>query len=379
MVKVLVVIDSLVPAGAERSLVQTAPLLRDRDVDLEVVTIHDRPGLQQVLIDEGIRVDALDGSGRLAWARGLSSHIDRFRPDLVHTTLFEAGLAGRLAGRRHRVPVLSTYASEPYGPERFDNPGRPTSKVRAAQATEILSLRLARRVHAVSDPVAESVATRLRYPRDRIDVVTRGRDPEWIGRRSDERRRTARAMLGVVDDQLLALTVARNEYIKGLDTLIDAAPSILASAPSTVFLIAGRPTPITEELQARARDRGLGDRLRFLGERSDVPDLLAAADVFVLPTRNEGFPGAVVEAMAMEVPVLATDIPTVRVVVDDATAVLVPVDDPAALANGFEDAVHGSRRRDRVKCARTTFEQRLTLAPVADAMAAMYRTCAGMQ
>ncbi len=371
--RILVVIDSLVPAGAERSLVQTAPLLVDRNVDLRIAMLHDRPGLQDELIENGIEVDSLGAGGRLGWLKSLSELIDEVRPDLVHTTLFEAGLVGRLAARRRGVPVITTMASEPYGSALLDNPAVSRAKLRMAQAAEIATLRLAVRVHAVSEPVASTTAARLRYPRDRIDVVPRGRDPQWLGRRTDVRRRQARKSLGVEDSQTVSLTVARHAFSKGIDVLVDAAPSILASMPGTVFLLAGRRTAHTAEIEDRIAALGLEQSFRLLGERSDIPELLTAADLFVLPTRREGFPGAIVEAMAMEVPVLASGIPEVRSVVDESTAVLVPVDDVGALASGAVEAVSGAGRNGRVENARREFEQSLTLGPVADAMVALYR------
>ena len=371
-IDVLVVIDSLVPAGAERSMVQMAPLLIERGVSLGFALLHDRPGLQDELIDQGIDVTVLGGSGRGHWTSGLSALIGHRAPDLVHTVLFEAGLTGRLAARRRGVPSVSTIASEPYSPAHLDNPNLRRWKVRAAQVSEAASLRLTSRVHAVSEPVARAVASRLRYPSDRIDVVPRGRDPEWLGRRSPERGSAARAGLGLEADDLVALTVARHEYVKGLDVLIDAVPLILAEEPKAVFLLAGRQTKTTAELEERARRLGVADRIHFLGERNDIPELLAAADAFLLPTRREGFPGAIVEAMAMEVPVVASDIPEVRAVVDESTAILVPLDDPGALAAGFRQAVIGDATAERLAAARQRFEDRLTLEPVADAMVELY-------
>lgn len=370
--EVLVVIDSLVPAGAERSMVQMAPLLVERGVALRFATIHDRRGLQDELTAQSIEVTTLGGTNRMESVRNLSALIHHDRPDLVHTVLFEAGLAGRLAARMRSVPSVSTIASEPYSPAHLNDPRLKRWKVRAAQASEIASLRLARRVHAVSEPVARAVAERLRYPASRIDVVPRGRDPAWLGRRTPERTREARATLGLQDGAILALTVARHEYIKGLDVLIDAVPGIVSEYPNVVFLLAGRPTAITAELAERARRLGVSDRVKVLGERNDIPELLAAADVFLLPTRREGFPGAVVEAMALQVPVVASDIPEVRAVVDESTAILIPPDAPEALARGFREALVGPSTPERVARARLRFEDYLTLDPVVEAMVDFY-------
>ena len=106
-----------------------------------------------------------------------------------------------------------------------------------------------------------------------------------------------------------------------------------AHIPQARLIVAGREGNQTATLQALVGELGLGEAVSFLGARSDVADLLCAADVFVFPTRREGFPGAVLEAMALEAPIVATSIPTVSEAVRPGEhALLVPVDDAESLA-----------------------------------------------
>ncbi len=112
---VVYVIDSLVPGGAESSLAAMAPGLVSRGVSLDVVALTSRPGLQDALRDAGATVTELDGSRRTWWRQVRALVRDR-RPSLVHTTLFEADLAGRLGARLAGTPVVSTLANEGYGP-----------------------------------------------------------------------------------------------------------------------------------------------------------------------------------------------------------------------------------------------------------------------
>jgi glycosyltransferase involved in cell wall biosynthesis len=124
------------------------------------------------------------------------------------------------------------------------------------------------------------------------------------------------------------LTVARLESQKDHATLIEAVPRV----PDARFVLVGEGGE-RRALESRARALGVSDRVRFLGLRGDIADLLAISDVFVLPSLYEGLPLSILEAMAAGKPVVASSIPGIdEVVVDGETGLLVPPRDPAALA-----------------------------------------------
>jgi glycosyltransferase involved in cell wall biosynthesis len=294
----------------------------------------------------------------------------------VHTTLFESDIAGRLAAAAARVPVVSSMVNVGYGREQRQDPGIRAWRLLASQGADIATARLVRRFHAVSREVADVMARRLLVPRARMDVVPRGRDPRMLGIRTPERAATARAALGVGPEDRLLLAVARQEYQKGLDVLLRALPLVRSDIPQARLIVAGREGNQTPALQALVAEVGLGDCVTFLGARSDVADLLCAADVFVFPTRREGFPGAVLEAMAMEAPIVATSIPTVsEAVVAGQHALLVPVDDAEALAAATLAALRSPEAaRQRAQAARTRFYDNFTIERAADGMVALYET-----
>jgi glycosyltransferase involved in cell wall biosynthesis len=154
----------------------------------------------------------------------------------------------------------------------------------------------------------------------------------------------------------IVLTIARLDAQKGIAHLLDAA----AAVPHASFAIAGD-GPDRAALEARAATLGIGDRVRFLGHRRDVPALLASADLFVLPSLYEGLPLAVLEAMTAGVPVVATAIGgTDEVVRDGETGTLVPPADPAALAAAINRTL-----ADRDRAARLAAAARSTVAAVA--------------
>jgi glycosyltransferase involved in cell wall biosynthesis len=373
--RVLQLIDSLAPAGAEQSLVALAPHLRSRGVDVHVCCLTQQDDLRGVLDAAGIPVHGplVSTGSRRESVRQVGRLLEQLRPDLVHTTLFESDLAGRLAARRSKIPSVSTWANTAYGRTEIRRGGNHWAKVRAAQAADMASARFAARFHAVTPHVAEVMSRRLIISRSKVDVVFRGRDPDVLGRRSDERRSRVRRSLGIGDAAPVALAVARQEPQKGLDVLVRAVPAIRASLPDAVVLVAGREGRSTEQLQVLQAALPEPAAVRFLGARDDVPDLLCAADVFVLPSRWEGAAGSVIEAMAMECPIVASDLETLRGTVDASTATLVTMEDPAALSTGILAAITDPQRaRQRSVRARREFENTFTIGSSAARMLAFY-------
>jgi glycosyltransferase involved in cell wall biosynthesis len=338
--RVLYLIDSLALGGAERSLVDMAPRLVSAGVRLEVAVLHDRPGLKPELDYHGVRVHVVPGKSRSAWLWNVVELLRVRRPDLVHTTLFESDIVGRTAAAVARVPVVSTLANTPYGPDHAAEAGVSTVRLRGAQTADIITAKLVRRFHAVSQSTADACIARLRIPPDKIEVIPRGRDLQRLGARTAQRRLETRSTLGISGGTRVLLAVARQEPQKGLDVLLRALPRVLVANPDTVLLIAGRKGRASRELSGLASRISTPDAVRLLGSRDDVPDLLCAADVFVLPSRREGLPGSVLEAMALGVPIVASDLPTVREAVPgDDYAYLVPPDDPGQLADALGSVI----------------------------------------
>jgi len=377
--RLLYIIDSLVPAGAERSLLELSPELQRLGVGLHVAHLLDRPGLQAELAGTGAEVICLAGPGgrRGALAR-VRRCIRQVRPQLVHTTLFEADVAGRVGAALERVPVVSSVVSDLYGPAHTGNPELVGWKVRATQVVNATTIRLTRRVHAVSDTAAMAVRSRLRYPAARIDVIHRGRDPAVLGRRTGDRRNRARAALGVGVDDPVVLAVARHERAKGLDVLVDAAGDLTRGRPGLTVLVAGRSGRATADLHRSIAAGGLGESVRLLGERADVAELMCAADAVAVPSRSEGFPGVVVEALALEAPLVVSDIAQVREAAIGGSAIFVSPGSSSALAAGLSAVLADpASARMRARLGRTHFEQALTTARIGTEMLAFYHRALG--
>ncbi|HZA85174.1 MAG TPA: glycosyltransferase [Actinomycetes bacterium] len=374
-VRILYLIDSLGPGGAERSLAAMAPAYASRGVELEVGYLVDRPGVHADLEAAGARLFRLDGpGGRAGWAWRAERLIAARRPDLVHTTLFEADIAGRIGAGLARVPVVSSLVNVAYGADHARSPGVRRWKVRGAHLVDAATARRVVRFHANTRYVADVMARRLRVPRDRLEVIPRGRDPARLGRRNPERRARVRAGLGVAQETPLLVAVARQEHQKGLDALLEALPGVAREVDGVRLVVAGRDGNQTPLLRAAVRSLGLNGSVAFVGPRDDVPDLLCAADAVVIPSRWEGLSNVLIEAMALEAPVVASDLPTLEgAATDGDTAILVPPADPARLAAAvvatLADPAAAQRRAER---ARERFLERFTVDRVADQMVGFY-------
>lgn len=371
--RVLFLIDSLVPGGAEQSTVALLPFLVERGIRPEVAILHDRPGLQDVVRSHGIPLHDLSGAGgRVAWIKRTRALLEAEAFDIVHTTLFEADIVGRIAARTAGVPVVSTLATARYGPDHLDDPNLRRLKVRAGQAMDMLTARATRRLHAVSEQVADATSERLRYPRGRIDVVSRGRSVDLAERRGAGERVSTRCSLDL-GNRPTVIVVARQDRVKGIDRVVAAMPRVVLEVSDAVLIVAGREGNQTTELEQMVDQLGLSESVRFLRGRDDVGSLLHAADVFVLGSRREGHPGSLLEAMAVGVPTVVHDMPQTREVVDARHSVLVD----AAKADGLSAAIVSvlsdrDQAHERATTARQLFLDRFTLDRVADDMVAFY-------
>ncbi|MFI5054166.1 MAG: glycosyltransferase, partial [Acidimicrobiia bacterium] len=183
------------------------------------------------------------------------------------------------------------------------------------------------------------------------------------------RRRAVRAELGVDDDTMLIGTVGRLVAEKGYPELLDAVASLASDRYALVVVgdtDPDKPDALATAVITRAREQGV----RFLGHRDDVDALYSAMDVFVLASHREGFPRAAMEAAAMGLPIVATDVRGCRQVVEDGrNGLLVPVRDPAALTRAILRLGDDPERRARmatesITMARERFDERQVVAKV---------------
>lgn len=264
--------------------------------------------------------------------RKLIALFREFRPDVVATHMSKAGALGRVAARLTGVPVVvHTYHGK--GFDVF----RPGWRRSSALWTERVLARLATGNIVVSAKQQEEFLRLRVAPRHRLRVIRYGLDLDPFLAAS----RTVgplRRELGFGDDIVLVGVVARVVAIKGHDVFLRAAARMREACANVRFLVVGD-GPFRPSCETLTQDLGLNGSVRFLGWRRDIPDVLSALDLVVLPTVMdfEGTPVALIEALAAGRAVVATDVGGVAEVVRPGhTGLLVPPNDAAALADAMQ-------------------------------------------
>ncbi len=329
--RLLLVITTLDVGGAEKCCVTLATGLDRERWHVEVCSVIRAGSMAGPLRDAGIPVHSLDAS-RLWHAPTatlrLARIIRRVRPDVVHTFLFHANMLGRLAAQlagRPRV-VASIRVAE----RRF----------RHHLILENLTCRLSDCVACVSRDVARFVRRRCHEPAGRLVVIPNGVDVGPVAESTH-----ARSTLGLRADSRVAIYVGRLDQQKGVDVLLRAVAEVRRHMPELTVLLVGA-GPQQRALEQLAGELGVSSHVKFLGWRSDATELIRAADFLVLPSRWEGMPNVVLEAMAAGRPVIATRTEgTAELVRHRETGLLVPIDEPSALAAAIIELADPERRK----------------------------------
>ncbi len=350
-----------------------APAFRQLGIELHVAFLRDRWDVADRLVAGGAHLHPVGvAGGRVRQLLRLVRLIRRLDPDVVHTTLWEADVIGRTAAAVTRRPSVTTFTGSTHANQT--RRALPISKVRAAHFLDALTARWASHFQAVSVQVADDMSRILRIDRSRITVIPRARQRDVLGEPSVERRTRVRRRLGISNTRPVVLAVARHEYVKGVDVLVDSAAALNRALPDVLVLVAGRDGRDSSSLRRTCAEKSLDDVVWMLGTRSDVADLIVAADVVAVPSRSEGLPGVVLEAMALERPVVASNLPAVTEAIGVHACALVPVGDSDALAAALLDCLRRRHDTERVTAARARFDLHFAPVPIVQRLLAMYES-----
>jgi glycosyltransferase involved in cell wall biosynthesis len=361
--RIVYVLTSLGMGGAERQALGQAERMAERGHTVALLVLRPRlaeewpTGMRVICL--GIRKTPFSVLKGLAQGRNF---LLEFQPELLHSHSFHANIAARLL--KVLVPktkVLSSVHNVYEGG---------WMRMQAYRLTDGLS----RRTTTVCEAAARRFVRLKAFPQDKCVVVANGIETaEFV---PDQRRRARiREQMGVAGE-FVWMTAGRVVQAKDYPNLLRAFARVLAIHPDAQLWVAGASTAAeAERLQMMSAIRGLGDAVRWLGLRRDLPALLDAADGFVLASAWEGMPLAVGEAMAMEKPVVATDAGGTRELLGDA-GVIVPSRAPDALADAMLEMMHrtpgaqhalGRAERQRI-CLKFNMETKT------DEWEALYRT-----
>ena len=288
--------------------------------------------------------------------------IDRFSPDIVHThgstDTWIAGIAARLAPQR---PILI----------RTRHKATPIS---TGWLSRFLYEKLADRIITTGETIRNAMHIQNGFDQTRIFSIPTGVD--LLKLQNGSRNSHLRKELSLPADAILVGMVGFLRFEKGVLYFVDAAKHLLQSVKNCWFCIAGD-GPIKEKVRARIRELGLENRVHLLGYREDVPQILAALDVLVLPTTgSEGISQVLLQALGLEKPVVATDTGgTKEVVLHGYTGLLVPPADALALAQSIEQGIKDTYTSKQMGInGRRLIEKSYSLDHMIEATERLYRT-----
>jgi len=320
--RVAQLISSDGPGGAERVVVHVATALQSSGVETVVFVPKDGEGwLEKQLAGSGVAVEHFNIERPLSpsSARRLGEAFRRHRIAVAHSHEFAMGVYGAWASWLVGIPHVVTMHGGRYYAERL----RRRLALRAAAAVSAQMV-------AVSTSCLCEISRALGIRRSRIRMIPNG------VRFVPPQRVTLRNELGLSSADRLVVALGNLYPVKGHAHLIDALALLADRYPRLHVAIGGR-GDLADSLMARAHAHGIEDRVHLLGLRSDVEAVLAAADIFALPSLSEALPLALLEAMFARCPIVASDVGDVSTVLDHGSAgVLVRPGDAESLAAAID-------------------------------------------
>jgi glycosyltransferase involved in cell wall biosynthesis len=368
-IRVTHLVTDLGRGGAEVFL-QRLVSLPQADIQHRVISLTTEGELGPEIRAAGVDVAALSLKGSLGAPFALTRLVGMLRddkPDVLMTWLYHADFLGTVATALGSGPQLvwnircADMDLSKYG--------------YVSRALPHVLARMSRRPAAVvaNSEAGRQIHERYGYGPRRWEILPNGFDMQTLRPDATQRAKT-RAALGIDRAAPVVGLFARFDPMKDHATFLAAAEIVAKARPETLFLLAGRGT------DSAAFDHLVGDRpdlrarLILLGERRDMPELMAATDIAVCSSLTEGFPNTIGEAMASGVPCVSTDVGDAALLIGD-TGGLVPKADPAALAHKLEEFLDIAPEAHAVlgAAARRRIEERFSLNAIAARYAALFR------
>ncbi len=295
MATLLHVIDTTGPGGAETVFIELADRLRARGHN-SIVTIRGEGWVADTLRKKGLDPIVIDckGSFNLKFLYQLHRLVKQHNVDLVQSHLLGSNVYCGLLGLLTRVPVVGTFHGvvDVAPDERF-----------TGLKLGVMNHGLSRFV-SVCQGLADAIAERGLLNLEKTEVIYNGVDIPRYAKAEDQ---NLRAQLGLPEDALLAGCLGNIRPAKAYDVLIKALPAVLQRFPNFHVAVAGHAKgPLQQELEDLAVSLGVREHIHFLGFCNDSAAHLASIDAFLLPSRSEGFPVSLIEALSANLPIIAT-------------------------------------------------------------------------
>lgn len=356
-IKICYLITGLNTGGAEMMLYRLLKQLDKTRYSIIVVSIIPLGKIADKIKKLGIDVISMDMTSKLDVSAifRLVRFLKDYKPTILHSYLFHANLLGRIAGKIAGVPIIiSSIRNTIFGGQIRELALRYTDFL--SDATTI-----------ICETAAKRMISRKVVPKEKLHVIYNGIDPKMYENFSEDDRQKMRMEFNIPDTATLLISVGRLQKQKGYPYLIQSAVELKNRGYNFVWLIAGE-GELRFQLEQMVKNYGLEDTIRFLGLREDVPKLMFASDIFVLTSLWEGLPGVVLEAMAVGLPVVATDVGGTPELVEDGTnGFLIPPGNPMKMADAIEKLINmsGEARRKIGSMGKEIVKEKFTVETMA--------------
>ncbi len=362
--KIIHLVESLNEIGGmERIVAEIVAHLNKEEFEAEIWCVHQGGKFAEELRKQGLSVKILNISNyynllnilKLAW------YLKRSKADIVHTHLYFASTIGRIAGRIAGVKVLINHVHSSYWHYSPRN-----------LSIERLLSKITDKIICVSDHTKDFVINHEKIKPSRVKVIYNG-----ISCIDTCSRQEARQSFSVGPQEIIIISVANLLENKGHKVLLKALSLLGIQERKVKCWIVGQGA-MAEELKEYARQLNLDSRIVFWGERQDVPQLLTASDIFVLASiHREGLSVSVLEAMAYQVPVIATKVGGIPEAIEDGVSgLLIAPNDPVALAAAIEELISSQEKRlEYAQAGVKKFKEKFEFKNMIVRIEKLYREC----
>ncbi|MBN2010360.1 glycosyltransferase [candidate division KSB1 bacterium] len=341
-INILQVVNGFAVGGAELKLLELVKTFQERYPDTYnqyVCGVGQGGALHERFTELGIKTFVFSKKNKfdISQVFKVASLMKAKSIDIIQSTLFYADIIGAMAAKLAKVPVHISWETVSHKQNYMHSKWR-------QQFAYNWAMKSAYRIVGVSQEVKDSIIEKRKIDAAKIDVIYYGVD---LRKFTSEKNTAIKKELRLSDDKKIIGVVGRLDPVKGHTYLLDALAHVIKKLPNLHCLIIGD-GPSRSDLEQQALRLGIAPHISFLGFRNDVKDLLSAFNLFVLPSKSEGLPNAILEAMASGVAVVATSVGGIpEVIKDGETGLLVQPTNVDQLGNAVykilsDDTLHAS-------------------------------------
>lgn len=351
--------------GAERVIMTLLGRAQQSQLEAHLACIENYVTGDQSLVDlakkEDHTVTQLPCSSRIdkLTINALITYCEQNKIDLIHSHDYKSHFYAFFAGRKTRIPYVATLHGRTFG----------DLKNRVFEVLENLLLKPARKIVVVSD-VLDDAMRKAGMGKKTIQIPNGVNEltfhPDNPGK--------GKSHWGFSDEHFVFGTVARFSQEKGHPILLDAFAEVHSKYPQARLLLIGD-GPLFSEMHSKAESLNISQHIHFAGAQTDVENILQDIDCYLSPSLTEGMPMSILEAMASNLPIIATEVGSLGEVLDEGCGILIPPGEVAALAEAMSDIIERQgEAKEMANRARTRIESHYSAAQQSDRYAEIYHS-----